>query len=90
MNHREYLDVSDSTANWCCTDCLFPGPFSPTNSDCNMKTTASNDSNDPNPEVRQKRSTSTALITFTDQILESMYGQRIRDGSSVPGFTQGF
>lgn len=31
MNHREYLDASDLPTNWSCMDCLFPGPFSPTN-----------------------------------------------------------
>ena len=78
MNHREYLDVSNSTANWCCTDCLFPGPFSPTNSDCNMKTTASNDSNDPDPEVHLVRGFKIAhlninrLINKMDDVRELM------------------
>ena len=39
MNHREYLDVSDLATNWSCTDCLFPGPFSPTNVFYDPKTT---------------------------------------------------
>ena len=75
MNHREYLDVSDSTANWCCTVCLFPGPFSPTNSDCNMKTTASNDSNDPDPEVRLVRGFKIAHLN-TNRLINKMDGVR--------------
>ena len=48
MKNHEYFIASDLTANWPCTDCLFPGSFSPNNSDCNMHaSTAPNDLNDP-------------------------------------------
>ena len=54
MNHREYLDVSDLATNWCCTHCLFLGPFSPTNVFHDLKTRAPNDSMDA-PKVRLLR-----------------------------------
>ena len=48
MKNHEYFIASDLTANWSCTDCLFPGPLFPNNSDCNTHaSTASNDLNDP-------------------------------------------
>ena len=48
MKNHEYFIASDLTVNWPCTDCLFPGPFSPNNSDCDTHaSTAPNDLNDP-------------------------------------------
>ena len=54
QHEYEYLIASNLTANWSCTDCLFPGPFSPNISNCYTHTSmAPNDLNDP--EIRLVR-----------------------------------
>ena len=48
MKNHEYFIACDLTANWSCTDCLFPGPFSPNISNYyTHASTAPNDFNDP-------------------------------------------
>lgn len=71
---EEYLIASDLTANWSCTDCLFPGPFSPNISNCyTHASTAPNDLNDP--EIRLVRGLKIAHLNI-NRLVNKMEGVR--------------
>ena len=73
-NNEQYLLASDLTANWSCTDCLFPGPFSPNISNCyTHASTAPNDLNDP--EFRLVRGLKIAHLNI-NRLVNKMEGVR--------------